>query len=89
MDDDESLPLFGSLSDSELDREKLPAKKPLTRKVHGRDDWLYEYTDQVDVTLEFLYRPRTILLLLILFGGLGVYSFYDVGRSAHRDGRPY
>lgn len=38
----------------------------------------YEYTEDVDVTLEFLYRPRTILLLVTLFGGLAIYAFYDV-----------
>ncbi|TPX50623.1 hypothetical protein SeLEV6574_g00792 [Synchytrium endobioticum] len=70
-------PLFGSMSDSELDRERLPPKKPVTPRVHGRDDWLYEYTDEVDVTVDFLYQPRSILLLMLLFGGLLVYSFYD------------
>ncbi|TPX35235.1 hypothetical protein SmJEL517_g02309 [Synchytrium microbalum] len=63
----------GSVSDSELSSKS----KKLSRPNLGRDAWLYEYTDQVDVTLEFLYRPRSVLLLILGLSALAVYSFYD------------
>ncbi|TPX73019.1 hypothetical protein SpCBS45565_g00106 [Spizellomyces sp. 'palustris'] len=53
----------GSLSDSEL-------LAPAAPKLNLREAWEYEFRDEVDPTVAFFYKPRTVRLLVLMLAGL-------------------
>ncbi|KAJ3090084.1 hypothetical protein HK102_004705 [Quaeritorhiza haematococci] len=53
----------GALSDSEL----MERKTKQQHKANLRSYWTYEYHDDVDPSIEFFYRPRTITFLILMF----------------------
>ncbi|KAI9100975.1 phosphatidylserine synthase 2 [Phlyctochytrium arcticum] len=53
----------GSVSDSELLASAVP-------KINLREAWEYEFKDNVDPTVAFFYKPRTVRLLLLMLAGL-------------------
>ncbi|KND01631.1 uncharacterized protein SPPG_09115 [Spizellomyces punctatus DAOM BR117] len=53
----------GSVSDSEL-------LAPAAPKLNLREAWEYEFRDQVDPTVAFFYKPRTVRLLVLMLAGL-------------------
>lgn len=52
-----------------------PKKRASKEKEVSSEEGVYEYRDPVDPTIELLYRPHSIAMLVILIAGLVVAAF--------------